>query len=265
MLHPLVLVCFLILALPVSSTAASYQRTDGTIVDPILRIFLEDGGIHPYAGIDLAPGAALHGAALGGADLRGADLRGADLTGADLFRTHLVGADLRDAALAGVRSGEIVGTPLLPDAFWFTGTGSGGFILGPGVDLRGATLFRLDLSGANLIGADLSHAILLDLSLGGTDFTGASLRRASLASAELLGAILSGADLRGASLADAEFLGQVVGSPRYDAETDFTDAWHAGRFSSPFDPVAAGWTFVPEPGTGLLLGLGLAGLAHRRR
>jgi len=32
-----------------------------------------------------------------------------------------------------------------------------------------------------------------------------------------------------------------------------------------FDPEAAGWTLVPEPGTTLLMGLGLPGLASRRR
>ncbi|HIM00327.1 MAG TPA: PEP-CTERM sorting domain-containing protein, partial [Myxococcales bacterium] len=33
----------------------------------------------------------------------------------------------------------------------------------------------------------------------------------------------------------------------------------------PFDPVAAGWTLIPEPSTALLLGLGLVGLGVRRR
>jgi hypothetical protein len=41
-------------------------------------------------------------------------------------------------------------------------------------------------------------------------------------------------------------------------KTDFT--------GTGFDPVAAGWTLVPvpEPGTALLMGLVLAGLALRR-
>ena len=103
-----------------------------------------------------------------------------------------------------------------------------------------------DLANANLFNADLSVA-----NLTGTDLTGANLTGATM------NALLSGANLSGASLANATHLALSGGAALYDLDTDFT--------GTGFDPVAAGWTLVPEPGTALLMGLGLAGLASRRR
>ena len=68
----------------------------------------------------------------------------------------------------------------------------------------------------------------------------------------------------GAVLAGATGLAQVFGTALYDAQTDFTGAWADGGPFIPFDPVVAGWTFVPEPSTALLMALGLTALAVRR-
>jgi len=173
------------------ANAASYQMTDGTVVDPILTT---GGAVHSYSGPNLHAGANAVSADLAYADLAYADLDGAVLTYADLTDAHLDGANL-----------------------FF-------------VDLSGA-----NLTGANLYGADLFFADLPD------------------------------ANLTGANLTGAVWLGYTSGSAYYNAETDFTDAWSGSSGSTPFDPVAAGWTFIPEPNTALLLTMGFVGLAGRRR
>ena len=128
-----------------------------------------------------------------------------------------------------------------------------------GADLRNADLSDVTLSLASLEFANLS----------GADLTNADLSQAWLDGADLSGAIFNNASLPGAQLTESGFRGAVLvnarnlafftlGSPTYDASTDFTGAWADGGFT-PFDPVFAGWTLVPEPGTAVLLGLGLAG------
>ena len=70
-----------------AADAAWYQKTDGTIVDPI-QVFM--GGDHSYSGNNLESYA----------DLPYADLYYADLTNADLSNAYLTNADLRYADLS---------------------------------------------------------------------------------------------------------------------------------------------------------------------
>ena len=111
--------------------AASYKKTNGTIVDPILDT---SGSTHPYSGNNLKAGAILDSA-----NLAGANLTGANLTGAGLHYADLPGAFLTDANLTGA-------------------------------NLYMVDLTNANLIGANLTNTNLRQAYLTGANLSGASF-----------------------------------------------------------------------------------------------
>jgi uncharacterized protein YjbI with pentapeptide repeats len=168
----------------------------------------------------------LHGADFTLADLSGASLKGADLRGAafgcaerrsgplsilweglsgsksarayDAICTVLTSINFADADLTGARFAEFgLWKPSLRE-----------------IDLSGATLDFVDLSGVDLSGADFSRASLrgivlsgsrlIGAKLAGANLTGANLTQADLGLSALNYAVLNGADLTQARLVAAE-------------------------------------------------------------
>jgi len=213
----------------VTVSTGSYQKIDGTVVDPILDT---SGNVLDYDGPNLQPSVKTGVVTLTDADLTDADLTGADLTNANLNGANLNGADLTGASLYNVQSGSITGSPSSLPTSWKL---INGYLMGPGTasiggaNLTGAILTGADLTGADLYYADLTDAVLTDAALtevnlagadlngvrsGGITFTGTTPSLPILGSWKLIsgyligfGADLTNADLTGADLSDAELGG----------------------------------------------------------
>jgi len=170
----------------------------------------------------------------------------ANLAGADLSGMDLSGVDLSKANLTGVRSGGITGTPLHLPKSWSL---LGGYLIGPGADLRGAKLDNLgiwfgDFTNANLEGASVSGAAFIYCkmtgvksgkisgiphAMSGTLVKGYIINEGvNLEGADLQGANLSGLGFRNANLRSADFTGANLTSSDFEGSTvvntDFTNA-----------------------------------------
>ena len=145
-------------------------------------------------------------------------------------------------------------------------------------NLHNADLTNANLSFADLNGADLSSANLASAQLYGASIIGTALNAANLSGANLNGAGLIMANLRDADLSNARLLSTYL----YEAEYWSMANWTGAKYSlnavdnngnpipdtllpDGFDPIAYGMIPVPEPGTALLVGLGLIGLGVRSR
>jgi len=124
------------------------------------------------------------------ATLGNADLHDQTLLGINLDQTDLSGVDLR-----GVKSGEILGSPILP-AGWSV---RGGYLIGPGANLSDA-----DLRNANLSGVQSGSIVGTPVLPSGWSVRGGYLIGP--------GANLSGAELRNADLSGVQS-GLITGTP----------------------------------------------------
>jgi uncharacterized protein YjbI with pentapeptide repeats len=144
-----------------------------------------------------------------GAYMPNANFTGANLGAANLASSNLDNANFTGANLNRIISGGITGTPILPNG-WVI---SGGYLIGPGANLRGANLTGVDLTGADLTGALLtgvrSGGIIGEPSALPADWvlTGGFLFGPG---ADLSGARLDGLSIWGANLTNANFQGASI-------------------------------------------------------
>ncbi len=268
----LVVIAVTLLSGSVAQGAATYIKTDGTIVDPIMD---NGGSPHFYSGNGLEPGADLSYASLFDANVNSADLTGADLTGATLVDANLNNADLDNADLEfAYLSYANLNNASLDDADL-----SGAYLDSAKLtdaDLTGATLVDANLSGANLYHTNLKNANLYGVNLAGAYLDSANLYGATLVDADLANATLTDADLTGAHLDYANLNGATfsTGTTLYDGQTVLQHGYHddpAGlqvylKASPVWASSASNLTIVvPEPHTILLASLASMGLTWRRR
>ncbi len=125
-----------------------------------------------------------------------ADLRGATLRGAIMSAANLSNADLRAGSFATYDPKKGLKFPEEKEA-WAEGPG--------GVDLRGANMVSVKLSGAVATSSDFE-----DANLNNAKFSGGNLIGANLAGANLAGADLSECEIRDVNMRGANLMGAMM-------------------------------------------------------
>jgi len=143
----------------------------------------------------------LSGANLTNANLSGKNLSNCNLTNAILIGANLTNCDLSNANLNGVISGKIKNYShvILPEKYQIVN----GYLIGPDVNLSGATFINAQLTGVDLINANLSYATFTNVNLSNSFLKYANLSYATLTNVDLTEAYLKNAVLSYANIQDS--------------------------------------------------------------
>jgi uncharacterized protein YjbI with pentapeptide repeats len=199
------------------------------------------------------------------------DLSGANLTNCQFTGLNIAGASFTNAIMRNIKSGGgMIGPPSsLPEKYRYvyeglSGDNTGGYFIGPGVDLSGARLTNLNTSGNNIY--NLDGVYLTDANITNANFSGSSMKNvksggivgvpqalpsnfAFVVSAS--GGYLIGpeSDLQNANLNDVVLTGMNITQADLSGATFINT--RSGGLVGPPRTLTGGYYFVQRPGTGV--------------
>jgi uncharacterized protein YjbI with pentapeptide repeats len=147
-------------------------------------------------GYIVGPNVLLHSANLINSNISNINLLFSNLYNANLYNSDLSSTNLSNCYIDGIISGNITGTPLLPNDYSMINS----YIIGPDVNLNNANLIYANLSGVNLTNGNLYNANLTYVNLFGANLTNVNLNNVNLNFTNLSGANLTNVNLNNANL-----------------------------------------------------------------